>query len=104
MSDYRLDLDPDALTRLAEQSAAVIDKAAIKVAQRARANVRAHYPGTKRAAAIEAVTGLSDADGPYADVGYLKRHPGMVLFFSEVGTVTMAPRPHLRQALTQVRL
>lgn len=104
MSDWQLDLDPAAIDRLAAQTAHVIDKAAAAVAAQARANVAGHYPGSHRANAIVAVTGQSDEQGPYADVGYARNHPGFVLFWSEVGTANMSPRPHLRQALTQVRI
>ncbi len=41
----------------------------------------------------------TDTDGIFADVGYLRHHPGFFLWWYEVGTVRQAPRPHLRPAL-----
>lgn len=72
--------------------------AALGIRDKARSNVQAIYPGTSRAQAID-VDGGTDAEGVYADVGYNKLHTGFVLFFSEVGTVKMSPRPHLRPAM-----
>lgn len=104
MSDFSLDLDPAAVARLAHQAASLCDRAAEQVAAQARANAAAIFPGSGRPSGIVSLPRQSDEHGPYADVGYTKHHPGHVLFFTEVGTVTMSPQPHLRLALTQVRI
>ena len=94
-----------ALAALAESAevAAFVESAAAKVRDQARVNAAAHYPGTSRTRGIEAESGR-DSQGVYSDVGYTRTHPGFVLWWSEVGTEQMSPRPHLRAALHQIRL
>lgn len=91
-----------ALGRSASMSA-LLDNVAERVATQARRNVTGHFPGTARAEGIAVVSGV-DQVSAHADVGYLRNHPGFVLWWSEVGTRKMSPRPHLRVALQQVRL
>lgn len=90
-----------ALDEIANSAAvkALVGKAAVGIRNDARDRVRGYYGETARANALEVEAGI-DAEGIYADVGYLKRHPGFVLFFSEVGTVKMSPRPHLVPAMS----
>lgn len=96
---------PGALSELAHspELGEFVHKAARAVAKEAKANVVGHYPSTRRAKAIDTDSGM-DAQSAYADVGYTASHPGFVLWWSEVGTQDMSPRPHLRAALNQVRL
>lgn len=75
-----------------------LGKIADKVRDDARANARSYYPASRRVQAIISRTG-TDAQGAYADVGYDATQSGFVLWFSEVGTVKMSPRPHLRAAV-----
>lgn len=100
-----IDWAPGALAALAEspEVAAFIESAATKVRDQARNNAAAQYPGTSRTRGIAVESGR-DAHGAYSDVGYTRTHPGFVLWWSEVGTQQMSPRPHLRAALHQIRL
>lgn len=100
-----IDWTPGVLNALARtpEMAALLNRAAEKVADQARTNAAAHYPGSTRPLGIDTATGV-DARSAYADVGYTRTHPGFVLWWSEVGTQRMAPRPHLRRALAQVSL
>ena len=100
-----IDWDAAALASLAELPAVAefIEDVAGKVAKQARGNASGHYPGTSRTRGIEAESGR-DSRGVYSDVGYTRTHPGFVLWWSEVGTQKMSPRPHLRAALHQIRL
>lgn len=93
-----------ALEELASSDAMrnMLHKAGNAVRDTARANVQSHYPGTQRARAIWTESG-TDAESAYADVGYRRSSPGWVLFYSEIGTSLMSPRPHLRAALDQTR-
>lgn len=95
----------DALAELAsgEPMREFIEGVGNKVRNNARANVKGHYPATRRDRAIVTESG-TDEQSAYADVGYDKTQPGFVLFYSEVGTSTMSPRPHLRAALDQTRI
>lgn len=81
----------------------MLHKAGNAVRDQARANVKSYYPSTRREKAIWTDSGV-DAKSAYADVGYDRTQPGWVLFYSEVGTSLMSPRPHLRAALDQTRL
>jgi len=81
----------------------MLGEVADDVATIARRNAAAHYPASRLPQAITSADG-TDADGAYADVGYTRTDPGFALWWSEVGTSKMSPRPHLRAALTQVRV
>lgn len=103
MSD--LDISSSAIREMesSPQVRRLLNDAAHDIADIARRNAMAHYPASQLPQAIAALNG-TDADGAYADVGYTKHHAGFVLWWSEVGTSKMSPRPHLRAALTQVRV
>lgn len=98
----RIDWDEGALADLARHAAMrdMLEEVATTVRDRARMNASAYYPASRRVQAIVCETGL-DAQSAYADVGYDRDQGGFVLWFSEVGTTKMAPRPHLRAALEQ---
>lgn len=100
-----MDWSPGALDEIAKSTemAVFVTRAAEQVAIQARANVKAHYPDTERTPGIDTDFGIDDVSA-FADVGYARTHPGFVLWWSEVGTQQMSPRPHLRAALTQIRL
>ena len=83
-------------TSLEAMTEGLLEQLGDDVAERAQAN--ASWAGD-RAEAITSVPADYDRDGPYVDVGYDKRHPGFVLWWSEVGTERFPPRPHLRPAL-----
>ena len=101
----RVDWRAGALDELASspEMRSFLGDVADDIVDQARTNARAFYPGTNRVRAIAKETGV-DAESAYADVGYTPTHPGFVLWWSEVGTQHMSPRPHLRAALQQVRL
>lgn len=96
--------DQDALSELETGSAMrdMLHRAGNAVRDQARANVKSYYPSTMRYKAIWTESGV-DAKSAYADVGYDRSQPGFVLFYSEVGTSLMSPRPHLRAALDETR-
>jgi hypothetical protein len=50
---------------------------------------------TSKTGAIEVESG-ADEQGVYADLGYLRNHPGFFLWWHEVGTQRHPPTPHLR--------
>lgn len=58
---------------------------------------------TSKTNAIE-VEGGTDALGVYADVGYLRHHPGFFLWWHEVGTRNHPPTPHLRPTMRRRRI
>jgi HK97 gp10 family phage protein len=97
--------DQAALAALAasDEMRDLLDEVAATVRDTARSNAAAYYPASPRVRAIITRSG-SDEQGAWADVGYDADSPGFVLFFSEVGTVHMAPRPHLRAAVEQTRI
>lgn len=97
-----IDWDAGALEELARHAAMrdMLEEVATAVRDRARLNASAYYPASRRVQAIIAETG-TDSQSAYADVGYDRDQGGFVLWFSEVGTAKMAPRPHLRAALDQ---
>ena len=101
----KVQLDAAAIEELGRRPevAAFVEKVATGVRNQARDSVKGHYPGTKRGRAIAVESGRDEISA-YSDVGYTKTHPGFVLWWSEVGTQKMSPRPHLRAALNQVRL
>lgn len=84
------------------EMAVFLTRVAENVAEQARRNARGHFPGTDRVQGIDTDFGVDEVSA-YANVGYAKTHPGFVLWWSEVGTQKMSPRPHLRAALNQVR-
>ena len=98
----RIDWDESALAELASHAAMrdMLDEVATKVRDVARRNASAYYPASRRVQAIVTDSGV-DAQSAFADVGYDRNASGFVLWFSEVGTTKMAPRPHLRAALEQ---
>lgn len=100
----RVNWDRAALKALetSEAMQSMLHRAGNAVRDQARANVQGHYPGTRRDRAIYTESD-TDAQSAFANVGYDKTRPGWVLFYSEVGTLHMSPRPHLRRALDQVR-
>ena len=87
----------------ANETRRMVEKATTKVQTTTRENVQKIYPGTTRTKGIGAESG-EDSESVYGIVGYTKDHPGFVLWWTEVGTRKMRPRPHLRAALNQVRL
>lgn len=101
----RIVWDQSALAELAqrEEMRRFLGEIAEDVAVRARSNASAYYPATRRVQAIITRSG-TDGESAYADVGYASDQPGFVLWFSEVGTVNMSPRPHLRAALQQTKV
>lgn len=98
----RIDWDESALAELASHAAMrdMLDEVATKVRDAARRNASAYYPASRRVQAIVTDSGV-DGQSAFADVGYDRNASGFVLWFSEVGTTKMAPRPHLRAALEQ---
>lgn len=92
-----------ALIEASPELARLLASAADSIAAQARRNAAAHYPSSPLPAAISTTSG-TDTTGPYADVGYTRSHPGFVLWWSEVGTRKMSPRPHLRAAVKQVHI
>lgn len=101
----RIDWDEAALEALASHPAMreMLDDVATQVRNRARDNASGYYAPSRRISAIITESG-TDRQGAFADVGYDRTHPGFVLFFSEVGTSRMSPRPHLRAAVEQTRI
>lgn len=111
----RFDFNEAALAEIADSEgmAAMLDEVGAKVRGKARANARAVYPNHGPGDAVGKAktpvergiiaTAGRDAEGRYVDVGYHRGHAGFVLFFTEVGTSQMSPRPHLRPAVDQVR-
>lgn len=111
----RFQFNEAALAEIADSAsmADMLDDAGRKVRGKARANARAIYPGHGNGEAVgKAKTPIErgiisspgrDSEGRYVDVGYHHGHAGFVLFFTEVGTSQMSPRPHLRPAVDQVR-
>ena len=75
----------------------VLTAAAEQVRDEARMN--AAHISEKRAKAISNAPPERDASGTYVDVGYLRDHPGFVLWWHEVGSSQIPADPHLRPAL-----
>lgn len=111
----RFDFNESALQEIADSAgmAEMLDQVGRKVRTQARRNARAIYPAhgdgnpvgeqkTPIERGIIARPGRDD-QGRYVDVGYHQGHAGFVLFWTEVGTTQMSPRPHLRPAVEQVR-
>jgi hypothetical protein len=86
-----LRLDHAALASMVAQSG-IVQRVAREMRDEARLNAA---PITSKTDAI-AVEGGIDAISVYADVGYLRRHPGFFLWWHEVGTRRHPPTPHLR--------
>lgn len=111
----RFDFDESALQEIADSAGMgeMLDQVSRKVRGKARANARAIYPahgdgdpvGDKKTPIERGIIAAPgrDAEGRYVDVGYHHGHAGFVLFWTEVGTTRMSPRPHLRPAVEQVR-
>jgi hypothetical protein len=111
----RFDFNESALQEIADSAgmADMLDQVGRKVRTQARRNARAIYPahgegdavGAKKTPIERGVIAAPgrDAEGRYVDVGYHHGHAGFVLFWTEVGTTQMSPRPHLRPAVEQVR-
>ena len=100
-----IDWNEAALAELARTAAMrdMLDEVAGRVRDTARANAAAYYPASRRVQSIVSEAGV-DGQSAFADVGYNRDDSGFVLWFSEVGTVKMSPRPHLRAALDQTRV
>lgn len=94
--------DRAALSRMVNESPAgkaVLVAAATQVRDAARENARGIKAGQAgRDGAIAYELG-EDSEGAYADVGYMKHHPGFVLWWAEVGTRNQPAQPHLRPAV-----
>jgi HK97 gp10 family phage protein len=95
-----LNIDRRALAALANgpEAQRALREAAIVIRDRARATASTFSTNSD---AIEVETG-TDGGGIYADIGYLKHHPGFYLWWQEVGTVNHPPRPHLRPAVRPI--
>jgi len=71
------------------------------VRDEARRNVPENLKGFRAPNADQAIISVVEVDdeGPHADIGYARHHPGFYLWWHEVGTTDSRPQPHLRPAL-----
>lgn len=101
MPEGRLGLDASAIAALVNEPGVrdELERKGMQLRNRARQNAARISPRRTRAIVMTPVA--ADEGGPYVDVGYDKTNPGWVLYFSEIGTRTMPPRPHLRPAVGQ---
>lgn len=98
MADINIDRRAPAALVNGAEGQALLKRTADVIRDRARATASTF---SENSDAIETETGV-DGDGAYADVGYLKNHPGFHLWWQEVGTVDQPPRPHLRAAVRPI--